>query len=96
MTEQTYPPLTPLAVMDLHPCYSGDVEAGVWFACEHPERPASYLTLYDWRCGACVMAAAVDVRQNGDRPVVWSQGPDQEVVMLSWLVARSRHFGVGV
>lgn len=38
-----------------HPA-SGELNRAQWFACEHPERPAEFHTLWHASCPACLIA----------------------------------------
>lgn len=88
-----YPPLASLADMPLH--HSEHLGPGMQYACldqgaVHPR--------YDWRCPDCAELAEERVRVFGDMAVIWrpGAGPEERTVMLSWLVARSRHLGTSV
>ncbi len=84
-----YPPLTPLAKFPLH---SRDPRGhGIPYACERVESPWE---AYDWRCPDCVALAEARIAERGDVATVYRDNDEAEeqVVMLSWLVARSRYW----
>jgi hypothetical protein len=57
-----------------HPLYTGQ-----WWACDHPERPhVDYVTIYDERCRACLIAMRAAIETGTFGPYVISV-PDGEV-----------------
>lgn len=47
---------------DAHP----QLQAGYWYACEYPERPADEeWTIFDMRCSSCVIARQAAMRSFG-------------------------------
>ncbi len=85
-----YPRLTPLRDYPLHGWSYGGIE----YACrlKHPEEVEHQA--YDWRCPDCVALADAWIKDHGDKGVVYRRdaGSEEEVVLLSWLVARSRYW----
>lgn len=81
-----YPVLTPV---EQYPLHGWDYD-GKPYACQ------SGSNQYDWRCPECVAAAATEVAEQRDATVAWRQSAyhTERPVQLSWLVARSRAFGV--
>lgn len=88
----------PLADVNEYPLHNrSDIYPEFRFACEDPELPRSERTLYDWRCPGCVAHAEASVAIQGDRTETWSPTPGHPVVKpvrMSWLVKRSRYWGV--
>lgn len=89
-----YPPLAPVDKYPMHPA-GVYPEESVW-ACTVPERPATDLTAYDWRCRSCVLAAQAHVLVCGDEEIMWqpTAGAERVPKTLSWMVARSLALGV--
>ena len=90
-----YPPLTPVSEYPLHPSGIYDMASSYW-ACSQPERERDGSTAYDWRCPNCVIAAAAAIVNQGDATMLWTPtgGADPVPKKLSWMVARSTHWGV--
>lgn len=83
-----YPPLANLNDAPLH---GADTDGHGW-ACEGG-------TAHDWRCSGCVDAAEEAIKREGDQDAKWNPSAKglaagTRTVRLSWLVVRSRYFGV--
>lgn len=96
MSNEPYPPLTPLDQMALH---GGGVDFSDdhWFACAQPERPRDNCVMYDWRCPACVLAGEAHIRNQGDLEMIWhyKAGDVGQQVLMSWQITRAHYWSSG-